>query len=326
SYERMRKKLLEGHAISSMAHLGTRAFGAIGGEVVSTTATVFSAAPSDAEGAYFRLVDMGSEDEKREGLLEALANPVCGWFFGRSTADYEAIPGLPIAYWVSKPMVRAFELMPRLGRWIDIRLGMTTADNARFVRLWWEVPSSSRVMDAISLDDFQKHPKAKWASYNKGGEFRKWYGNDHYVVNWENDGYEIRHFADASGRIRSTVPNEDYYFKPSITWSKISSGAIAVRARQSGSLFDVAGASGFVNDEKLRICIMSFLNSSIALHALSFMSPTLNYEGGQIASLPLSFAGEDSRIADIAKGAVDIARTDWQCSETSCGFRRHPLL
>ena len=203
---------------------------------------------------------------------------------------------------------------------------MTTADNARFVRLWWEVSSERTIMRARSLEDFLAHINSKWAQYNKGGEFRKWYGNDYYIVNWENNGFEIRHIADNTGKIRSTVPNEGYYFKPSITWSKISSGAIAVRYRPQGSLFDVAGASGFADDSSRRICVMAFMNSTIALHALAFMSPTLNFEGGQIASLPLVDTGENPRIERIAAESVDYSKNDWVASETSYEFHSHPLI
>ena len=165
SFERLRDKILRGHSISSMAHLGTRAFGQIAGEVVSTTATVFANAKSEVRGAYFRLVDMGSEAEKREGLLEALADPGCGWFYRRDADSFKQIPGTPIAYWASDAMLNAFKNGSPFRALSTPKQGLATADNNRFVRMWWEVSDSRSNVAASSNGDGAR----KWVPMTKGG-------------------------------------------------------------------------------------------------------------------------------------------------------------
>ena len=321
SYEKLREKILRSHSISSMAHLGTRAFGAIGGEVVSTTVTVFSNAKNDVDGVYFRLVDMGSEEEKSAGILEALADPGCGWFFRRNSGLFTYIPGSPIAYWASKAMARAFGENLPISTAVSVFLGMTTSDNELFVRCWWEVSESLFTKTANSVDQIRK-----WAPYNKGGDFRRWFGNQQFVVNWENDGFAIRNNKDGNGRIRSTVPTAVTSLKDCITWSKISSGRIALRYFPRGSLFDVAGACCFGQRKNLCL-VMGFLNSSVAMAALSFMSPTLNFEGGQVRSLPLRPLSEEDeeKVVSYVEKQIIAAKADWDSFEQSWGFVRHPL-
>ena len=322
SFEKLRGKILHNHSISSMAHLGTRAFGAIGGEVVSTTATVFASAKNEVRGAYFRLVDMGSEEEKQAGLLEALANPDCGWFYRADASGFEAIPGSPIAYWASDSMLESFNQEPTLSSVISVYLGMTTADNSRFLRDWWEISRPLLNTCASNVDEI-----ARWAPYNKGGEFRKWYGNQQFVVNWENDGEAIRLFADEKGRIRSTVPTAATSLRECLTWSKISSGKMAVRYFPAGSLFDVAGACGF-SDKSSLYAAMAFLNSSVSSAALSFMSPTLNFEGGQIRSLPFArtISEQTPSLLNQVASQIEMSKADWDSFETSWDFKHHPLV
>ena len=322
SFEKLRGKILRNHSISSMAHLGTRAFGAIGGEVVSTTATVFANAKSEAKGAYFRLVDMGSEKEKQAGLLEALADPECGWFYRADADSFKVIPGSPIAYWAAGAMIDAFQRESPISDYVSIFLGMTTADNDLFVRSWWEVSNRLLCKTPTRLADI-----VRWAPYNKGGDFRRWYGNRQFIVNWENDGYAIRNFTDGKGNVRSTVPTAVTSLKECLTWSKISSGKIALRYLPQGVLFDVAGASGF-GERTVLFTTIAFLNSSVSAHALSFMTPTLNYEGGQVRSLPLSqrAIAQKEEIASVVSNQISIAKKDWDSFETSWDFKRHPLI
>ena len=318
SFEEMRTKLIEQHSIASMAHIGARGFDSIGGEVVSTTATVFSVGQPGVQGEYVRLVDPVGEAAKAAAAKEAIANPNCGYFYRRNAKTFKQIPGTPIAYWASDAEVSAFETMQRIEDSIDIRLGMTTADNERFVRLWWEISHSKETFRATSVEEV-----IKWCPYNKGGDFRKWYGNRYFVVNWEKNGEEIRNIKDSSGRIRSTVPNEGFYFRECLTWSKISSGAIAVRYLPGGSIFDVAGASGFGSNSSINRCI-AFLNSEVALHMLGFLSPTLNFEGGHIRSLPLADVSELSN--KLVLECIRKSSSDYDSFETSWDFKRHPLV
>lgn len=325
SYEKMRGKLLRNHAILSMAHLGTRAFGAIGGEVVSTTATVFGNASSDVAGIYFRLVDMGSEEEKRESLLEALANPECGWFYRRNAGAFEVIPGSPIVYWASESVGNSFKNGTAIGAIGQPRQGLATGENARFVRQWWEVSLDREWFDCPSVEESVRSRK-RWFPYNKGGEYRKWYGNNDCVVNWEQDGFEIRHFKDSSGKQISRPQNTQYYFQPSITWSKISSGSIAFRYKPMGHIFDVAGTSIFAETADLTY-LHGACNSSVILQIASMLSPTLNFEVGQIATYPI-IVNQDmqSVVNETVEQLIDDSKQEWDSFETSWDFVRHPLL
>ena len=318
SFEKMRNKIIDEKTIVTMAHLGSRAFDAIGGEVVSVTADVLFNGRAEMHGSYARLVDIAGEEPKRKKLLEAIQNPNCGWFYRADATTFHDIPGSPIAYWASEDAHRAFANMPPLEESVKIRLGMTTADNDRFVRMWWEPGAMLISLHANSSDEV-----VKWAPYNKGGSYRKWYGNQLYIVNWQNNGQEIRNITDNCGHIRSTVPNEGYFFQECLTWSKISSGAIAVRFQPSGFLFDVAGASGFGTHFLIQLAT-AFLNSSVALCLLSFMSPTMNFEGGQIRMLPLIYINNSINI--ICEKCILLSKIDWDSQETSWDFKRNPLV
>ena len=168
--------------------------------------------------------------------------------------------------------------------------------------------------------------RKKWFPYNKGGEFRKWYGNNDYVVNWENDGVEIRHFTDERGKLRSRPQNTDTYFSESITWSKISSGTIAFRYKPHGHIYDVAGTSIFADHEKL-LYLLAFCNSNVAMEIAKILSPTINYEVGHISSFPIIFSKEENkRIIDIVATLTSLSQQDWDSFETSWDFKKHPLI
>ena len=324
SFEKLRGKIMRNHSISSMAHLGTRAFGAIGGEVVSTTATVFANAKNEVKGAYFRLVDMVSEEEKQAGLLEALANPECGWFYRADASGFEAIPGSPIAYWVSKAEAEAFKC-DALGEMLITREGMATADNDRFLRCWAEVGINTIGFGCESpLDAAQS--KMKWFPYQKGGEFRKWFGNNDFVVNWENDGFEIRNNIDPkTKRIRSHNYNGDYGFRESATWSALSSASIHVRYTPCGSLFDSKGAKGFAETTEKLMYSIALVNSSSAKRFLKFLAPTLDFKVGDVAKLP-NPKQRVTAIAAIAEECVAMAKSDYDAFEESWDFSKHPLI
>ena len=325
SYEKLRGKLLRNHTISSMAHLGTRAFGAIGGEVVSTTATVFANKKYDVPGTYLRLVDMGSEQEKAAGALEALANPNCGWFYRCNSGVFSEVPGVPIVYWASDAAINAFKKGVPVSAIGQPRVGLQTGENARFVRQWWEVSLSREWFECPSVEESIRSRK-KWFPYNKGGEYRKWYGNNDCVVNWENDGYEIRHYKDSKGKLLSRPQNTQCYFKPCITWSKISSGSIAFRYKPQGYVFDVAGTSIFADETQLKY-LHGVCNSSVILQIAGMLSPTLNFEVGQIATYPvINSPTKGAGICELVDDNRLLVKRDWDSAETSWAFEHHPLL
>ena len=325
SFEKLRGKILRNHSVSSMAHLGTRAFGAIGGEVVSTTATVLTNAKSEVKGAYFRLVDMGSEEEKQAGLLEALAHPNCGWFYRADANGFEVIPGSPIAYWIPASLKRAFQKSQPLEHYAPPKKGLGTGNKELFMRCWWEVGFGDICFDARNGTEAQASCK-RWFPHNKGGEFRKWYGNDEYVVDWEDDGGRIKEYRNDAGQIASYPRNQDEYFKSCVSWSKISSGRLAFRYKPAGSIFNEV-APAFFSDKSSSFKFEAFLNSSVCAEVAKAVSPTLDFQVGQVASYPvLREVLESSQTPAIVESLTASSRNDWDSFEISYDFKHHPLI
>lgn len=255
SFEKLRTHLLDTLQIDSMLHLGPRTFDELSGEVVQNTAFVVTKHTSYTTGTYFRLVD-GKSCRDKERMFLAGENGYPHVF----QQNFEKIPGCPIGYWVSEKVSKAFE-SSCIGDKMITREGMATADNDRFLRLWHEVS-----LNHISM--FNK-TSDKWYPYNKGGGFRKWFGNRDYLVNWSNDGYDIKHNIDpTTGRIRSHNYNGEYAFKKCGTWSAISSGTFAIRYCEEGFLWDSKGASGF-SDNYLEY-IIGLLNSKVSTSSLQY--------------------------------------------------------
>lgn len=325
SFEKMRSSLIGGKAIVSMAHLGPRAFDAIGGEVVNVTADVIYNGLAACEGAYVRLVDINGSEAKRLKLLAAIQNPDCGWFYRRDADTFKQIPGIPIAYWASDALLDAFGNAKQLSEYGKPRQGLATGENARFVREWWEVDDCKSVYSCRSIQE-SIESACKWFPYNKGGDFRKWYGNNSSVVNWENDGQEIRNYKDQNGRLLSRPQNTNCFFSPSITWSKISSGSIAFRFKPAGHIFDVAGTSVFSDEESLKY-LQGACNSSVIMRVASMLSPTLNFEVGQIATYPIIQNEEQEPLVnEMVDSCRELSKTDWDSFETSWDFKRNPLV
>ena len=323
SFEKLRGKILRNHSISSMAHLGTRAFGAIAGEVVSTTATVFANEKSEVKGAYFRLVDMGSEAEKQAGLLEALANPNCGWFYRADADGFESIPGSPIAYWASSGILNSFKTLPQMRGVASPRQGLATGDNERFIRCWWEVARRTIGIGYLSRKEAQ-NSGLKWFPCNKGGGYRKWYGNNELVVNWGNDGFEIRALV-KNGRQASRPQNMDWYFKEGITWGTISSSDLSMRYSPKGFMFETKGSMCFAPLRADLMYCLAFANSSLVKELMKILSPTLDYHEGPIGKLPLRVERKDN-VRDLVEEAIALAKGDWDSNEFSWELRRHPLI
>lgn len=321
SYENLRKKLMFKSTIN-MAHLGARAFDEICGEVVQTTAFVDCGRRfENHSGTYVRLVDIVGENEKCEGFLSGEKR------FTAKQENFSKIPGMPVAYWVSENLICDFNIGDKLKQHGDTRQGMATSDNNRFLRLWYEIyfpKLGIGYSDALSA----KKSNLKWFPYNKGGEFRKWYGNVDYTINYENDGFEVKQYATSLYKTPSrTIKSMSEYFKPCVSWSKISSGSIAFRYYPKGFIFDVAGCSIFYKNESYMYYDFGFINSKITKHILEAISPTLNYEAGHIASLPIIRDETKSpTIQSIVKSNIIIAKQDWDSFETSWDFERHPLI
>lgn len=326
SFEKMRKRVIDEKTIVAMAHLGPSAFDAIGGEVVSVTADVLYNGRTAIKGAYVRLVDINGSEPKREKLLEAIHNPTCGYFYRADATTFHDIPGSPIAYWASEAVHNAFNCRHDLSKYASPRVGLQTGENARFVRCWWETALSSSSYLCTSSEEALESG-SKWFPYNKGGDYRKWYGNNEYVVNWKDDGIEIRNYRDKNGKQLSRPQNTGYFFHPSITWSKISSGSIAFRFKPAGHIFDVAGTSIFGNTDQL-LYLQGLANSSVILTIASMLSPTLNFEVGQIATYPVLDTSLEikTRIKSLVSDCRAQSKLDWDSQETSWDFKRNPLI
>ena len=315
SYEAMREKILQDRTIQTMAHLGARAFPEISGEVVQATAFVMQGTYLNGfKPVFFRLVDT-TQDSKEVELKAGLNR-----FDSTIQDDFKKIPGSPVAYWVSNKVLEIFENSPSMGDVADARQGLATADNNRFLRFWQEVAIQKIGFGMENREQAQSTHK-KWFPYNKGGEFRKWYGNQEYVVNWENDGLEIRENVDEKGKQRSRPQNIEYFFRPSISWSFISSSSFGVRVYPQGFLFDVGGSSLFPKDEH-NINAAMFLCSHIAPFLMKMMNPTLNFQVGNVEQLPYIEIKDNN----IGNECIRLAKTDWDSYETSWDFTENPII
>lgn len=320
SYEQLRNNLLEDHTFITMAHLGARAFSQISGEVVQTTAWIIQNKHiNHYQPTFYRLID-GNEEEKQKALLNRENE-----FAATAQDDFKKIPGSPIAYWVSEIILQAFENGVSLKTIGDTRQGMATSDNNRFLRLWFEVNFHSVFLGALTREE-AKDSNKKWFPYNKGGDYRKWYGNSEYVVNWEFDGKELLEYASSLyGSPTRTIKSISEYFKPNISWSKISSGNLAMRYYPNGYLFDVAGCCIFSDSQSDLMFLLGFSNTNMVRSLLESISPTLNFEAGQIASLPI-LNMEKSKVIENTKKLIEIAKNDWDMAETSWGFKRLDIV
>ncbi|WP_298038138.1 BREX-1 system adenine-specific DNA-methyltransferase PglX [uncultured Desulfuromonas sp.] len=317
SFEGLRARLLSQDTLLSMAHLGARAFDSIGGEVVSTTAFVLENANRlEYKGRYLRLVDGDSEAEKEESIRNAIKNPDCGLLYLASAADFKKIPGSPIAYWVSKKIASIFSSAQSFDGIGKTRRGLQTGDAGRFIRCWHEV-SLERI--GRNLEKIEAGSSGfKWFFFNSGGTFRKWYGNIGDVVNWGNDGDEIK----ATGK--AIIPSEHLYFKEAVTWPKVSSGRCSFRWFPDGIIPGDAGPC-FYDESGLQDTVLCFSNSKVALSFLQFLSPTLNFEVGVMAKMPI--LQPDSKATKHASGeAIKVHQIDWNAYENSCDFTSLPLL
>ena len=319
SYENFRNALLRDNTIINMIHPGRGIFGSDFG----TTTFVFRKSnPCGYIGCYHRLFDAQGEVKSNEEREKAFLDKK-GQFYA-DQLNFSKIPGNPVAYWVSDILMEAFAKEIFIGDICEPRVGMATANNDRFIRLWYEVG-----MDKIGLGmkcrEEAVNSKKKWFPFAKGGEFRKWYGNNDYVVNWENDGIEIRNFKDEkTGRIRSHNYNLDYIFQSAITWTVISSATTSFRFCPEGFLYSNSGYGMFFPHKNDIPAILGFLNTSVVMSILSVLSPTIGFESGYLRKIP--YLSTPDEVTAVVNECISIARADWESFETSWDFKHHPLL
>lgn len=321
TYEPLRHDIINNFKIDSLIQMEYSAF-----EEATVPIDTFVLKNSDDKiGTYLRLSNFkGGMIVQEQKVLEAISDPTVKYLYHTDQSNFNKIPGSPIAYWASENLIKDFKKGTPLGKLVDAKQGLATADNKRFLRQWFEVGIDNISFDSHSIKDSVESGK-KWFPYNKGGSYRKWYGNYDYVVNWQNDGYEIRHFAWPNGKQRSVVRNSQVYFKEAVTWSDITSGSFAMRFRKNGSIHDVTGMSIFsLQKDKLYI-VLGIMNSKIGQYILKILNPTIHTQIGNIVNIPI-LLDVDHNTTFILQSNLKISKTDWDAFETSWDFQKSPLL
>jgi hypothetical protein len=325
SYENLRDFVINQKTLTSLVQLEYSGFA--GATVPICTYTILNHHIPEYLSSFIRLSDFRGADNQGPKTKEAINNPDCGWYHTAKPDGFQKIPGSPIVYWVSKKFRDAFDYI-KIKDIGETRVGLQTGDNNRFIRQWHECSWLLENFHCNNRDD-AKNKKIKWVPYNKGGSFRRWFGNVECVVNWENDGFEIFEYArKLYGSPTRTVKNSNYYFRPSITWSKISSGVPSFRWQPPGAIFDVAGASLFYKKVDLRNLLLGMLNSKVATSILKAISPTLNFETTHVASVPIvpNWDSIGKSISELIERLINIAKKDWDSYETSWDFTVSLLL
>lgn len=320
SYEKLRTKLIEETTITSLVQLEYSGFA--GATVPICTFTLQKGRVPGYLGGYVRLSDFVGASNQAPKTLEAIANPTCGWFYRRSTDAFKSIPGTPIAYWASDAVFDNFVKGSRLQERIDARVGLVSGDGERFLRFWHEVSRRKMTLNAVP----RSVPEGKWIPIQKGGDYRLWYGNNEYVVNWENDGWEMKNDNYDHGRVRSHNYNGSQAYKAGISWNSISSARFHCRYVPEGFMFDAAGPLCEVVDPNEVKLVLSFMSSSVFRYLMGLLNPTLNFPPGYVGAIPWIVGDTLSSVDAIAEDSISTACHDWNSSEISWNFKRHPLL
>ncbi len=319
SYEKLREYIIKNKSISSLIQIAKGAF--YKEATVDVMCFVLKNTSENENGLYIRLEDFkGDMEVQKQKFLEVLVNKECGYSYEISKEIFSKIPGSPIAYWVSDKIRDSFTNGIAINELATPRQGMATTNNNLFLRYWYE-PSVKNVGFSYCELEGTENGRHRWFPYNKGGAFRKWYGNQDYVVNWHKNGYDLKEYTkDAPG---GRMNNMEFYFKPAVTWSKITSGNFSTRFIPRGFIFDVAGCSIF-GEENL-LFLLGFTNSTTATVILRTVSQTLNFEVEHIKKLPVVLMDVE-QVNTIVTQNINISKVDWDSFETSWNFVQHPLI
>lgn len=314
SFEKLRAKLQLIDTVN-MAHLGARGFDEIGGEVVQTTSFVMRSSHTKGyKGTYCRLLDGESEKAKAEMFVGGENRYVT------EQDNFSKIPGSPVAYWASDTINKLFSLDAELKKYAEPRHGMSTGNNDLCLKLWHEVPNNEICFTAKNRDEFDKAGK-KYAPYKKGGEYRLWYGNNDYVIAYS---ATLRKRMESLSGYRAS--STEYFFRPSINWSDVTSGKFGVRLSPNGFAFDGRGASMFCNED-IRFYLAALMSSKLASYFLDMLNPTLTFNIENIAAIPTIIDKEKKLDVDWkAEECYDCSKSDWDSFETSWDFAEHPLV
>ena len=314
TYEKLREFIIRSRSITTLIQMEYSAFEEA---TVPICSFVLQNKKADEPGLYFRLSDFkGGMEVQRQKVLEAIDNPDCGYFYEAQQSNFSKIPGSPVAYWVGSKAYLCFE-KGLLKDFADTKQGFKTGDNDTFLRLWFECSESKT--------SFCSDKSKKWFPCTKGGEFRRWYGNFEYIVNWENDGYEIKHFTDQKGKLRSRPQNLQINFTKELTWSSISSGNISFRQVESYFMYESKGPAltPYIDSTLM----LAYLNSKVYQLFIGMVAPTLDYSEGSVLRVPYTKSDfRRNETTDLANNCLLLSRTDWDSYETSWDFKGHPLV
>lgn len=322
SYEKMRNYLYANTTIETLIQFEYSAFEEA---TVPICTFAFRKGYIAKKGCYLRLTDFrGGMEVQRQKTLEAINNHNCGYYFEQYSDNFAKIPGSPVAYWVSEKFTNMYK-QTSIAQIATTREGMTTADNDQFVRLWEEVNSEHIAFGCTTSFEAQKTNR-RWFPYAKGGDFRKWYGNSWYVVDWQDDGWRIRNFKDEkTGRIRSHNYNLEYIFRECLSWTRVTSGNFCIRYYPKGYLCDTAGAGLFV--EKDRMFLLGWLSTNIVNQMLQIQNPIIVVQAGDVARIPVPEKKNNKQdIENLVEDNISISKEDWDSFETSWDFKVHPLV
>lgn len=318
SFEKLRRYIMQNKSFVSIVDFGSELFeGKVGHNVI--TSWITRNAQIDANLLGIRLVEY-CYSRRNEKITEFHNRR--NWHYVKQS-NFAKIPGAPVAYWVSENVIKTFEYN-KIGDVAKPRQGLATGCNDIFLRYWDEVDCNKINFAAISIKNAVESAK-KWFPYNKGGDYRKWYGNNEFIVNWEQDGNLIRNFKNEQGKLRSRPQNTDYYFKESFSWSLITSGGISFRYKPKGFIFDVAGMSCFT-DKNLEY-FLALCNTPVVDAYMKIIAPTINYQAGDIAKIPVIYKQEcNEQVTALVKENISFSKSDWDAFETSWDFTKHPLV
>ena len=334
AYEKMRISLLENHAIETMCHVGPRAFEAISGEKVNTTLFAIRKEP-DADkrknsiGTYFRLVhepDAESKQKRFERASEALKQGEDDSLTHHYLqGDTGSIPGAPMVYWIASNLISMFKQLPTFTEIAEPKMGMGTRNNFRFLKFWWEI-GVRKINTSVKKIEELDRINDRWFPYMKGGSFRRWYGNQEYIVNFYKKGVELKEeqlqkYPYLRGNTSWIVPNEEYYFHKGVTWSDLTTSLFASRISPGGFIFDVKGSSAFPDDIHF---VLALLNSSFAQYILSLLNPTVSFQVGDLARLPVPVESSDI-LRKLVETAIELAQSECAEDETTYDFINPPI-
>lgn len=321
SFEKLRAKLQMIDTVN-MAHLGARGFDEIGGEVVQTTSFVMRSSHTKGyKGTYCRLIDGDSEKAKAEMFVSGENRYVT------EQDNFSKIPGSPVAYWLSQQMLLPYSIHEKLlGEVAAPCAGLATGDNNIFQRIWYEVKFSNIGFGVLDVRETENRNE-KWYPCNSGGDFRKWSTDDRMIVNWKNNGKEIKAFKNAAGKLAARPQNTQWYFKEGLTWNKLSSSKFAVKYKRTGFIFDDTSRSAFPHDGENLNYLIGLLCSNVTFEYLKALNPTMSFTNGDLVRIPITVSKEKTEgIAHTVENNISLSKSDWDSFETSWDFKTHPLV